>query len=192
MLPVGNGHSAIKLEDRFLQAIMRHIEHALNSRHADYIFPADMGHGHFLIPDDVWDKKIQPHLGADNFDQLVFRELTQNKNVRILYHTAEMFLTLGDISLLETLSDHEKQRNLNRNLVGHFDTLGKTEVKIRTAASPVVSSIEGYTKLAQDIDISASKDSCFPFLYRDKIHFFDISQFSLATGSDLASDTAYK
>ena len=44
---------------------------------------------------------------------------------------------------------------------------------------PVVNVVDsGYQRVAQDIDISASKDAYFPFLYKGRLYYFDISRFS--------------
>lgn len=176
MLPV-NDTLSIAVPWDFIFAVTRHIEEALEKGMADYVFLADMGHGHFYLPDTSrlfslpYDKKFEQH---------VFTEIVQSPNTKILYHTAEMFLFMGKQEDFNSLSEHEQYRNKTRNLVGEF-TVSESMTRYipYKFGEPVVYNIgSGYKKLAQDIDISASRNGAFPFMYKGKIHYFDISRFS--------------
>ncbi|MEE9550884.1 MAG: hypothetical protein V3W08_10875 [Candidatus Binatia bacterium] len=68
---------------RFIQNVVDHIEISLRRRYAHYIFMPDMGHGHFLVPEQYGE-------GLDGQGKLsYYNEILPNPSTKILYHTAE-------------------------------------------------------------------------------------------------------
>ncbi|SMF17400.1 hypothetical protein [Pseudobacteriovorax antillogorgiicola] len=182
MLPIGKNGEAIAVPERFLKALIAHVEKALAKGYADYIFLADFGHGHFHIPKDVFDRRLSALEGHEAYDAAVFDLIVNEPGVKILYHSAEMFLFFGAEKDFRSLSGPEQFRNLNRNLVGGFDQ-GK-ELSLADRGREPVSQLPGFAKVAQDLDLSASVNGCLPFEARGRRFYFDISRFSPGLSPD--------
>jgi hypothetical protein len=174
MMPV-NDSCELPVSWDFIFSIICHIEQALENKVADYIFLPDMGHGHFFLPENN-----NLFLSDDFSDEQVFTAILSSKNVKILYHTAEMFLFFGPKKEFYKLSLHEQFRNKTRNLLGSFYVCDTMISYISYQfGSPVVNSIgPDYRRVAQDIDISASINGAFPFTFKGELYYFDISRYS--------------
>ena len=174
MMPVTDS-SELPVPWDFIFSIICHIEQALEYNMADYIFLPDMGHGHFFLP-----RNHHLFLQKDISDEQVYTAVLNSKKLKILYHTAEMFLFFGTEREFMKLSSHEQFRNVTRNLVGSFvecDTM--VSYIPYPFGSPVVNSLgSDYRRVAQDIDISANKNGAFPFAWNGKLYYFDISRYS--------------
>jgi len=176
MMPIDDD-CELEISWDYIFAIICHIEEALAKGMADYIFLPDMGHGHFYLPTN---SHVFNSGDTHDYDRKVFKEILNSKQIKILYHTAEMFLFSGKTEDFTKLSPHEQYRNLTRNLLGSFSPEKNMTRFIRYEfGHPVVQNFDNqYQKVAQDIDISASKDGYFPFSYRGRLYYFDISRFS--------------
>ncbi len=161
----------------FIYAVTRHIEEALQKKMADYVFLADMGHGHFYLPKNSPVFSIADH---KDYQRAVFYQVLNSKKIKILYHTAEMFLFFGTRAEFAKLSPHEAYRNLTRNLIGSFEESDEMTryAPYKFGQSVVFNIGNQYQKVAQDIDISSSFDSCFPYQNKGKLFYYDISRFS--------------
>jgi hypothetical protein len=182
VMPLTKGSEEIIVSNGFLKGIIAHVEKAMAKGNADYIFLADMGHGHFFLPKATYEAELNTKtFSHGDYAKRVFEIATSEPDVLVLYHTAEMFLYLGPSEGLSKLPAWERHRNLTRNLVG--DLTNDANVRVipwEDTESPVINSIPGYEKVGPDIDISASVDGCFPFSVNGKTQYFDISRFSPA------------
>lgn len=176
MLPLGKDHDDLPVPDRFIKALITHVETALTQGYAEYVFLADLGHGHFYIPEDVFKQHINPKSPPREYERRIFEIVTQEKRVKIYYHSAEMFLNFSNENEFAKLPYFERFRNLHRNLVGAFDD-GYALRLDRVGREPG-SDLQGYTQVAQDIDLSSNKWSCIPFERLGRRMYFDISRFS--------------
>ena len=174
IMPINDSHE-LPVSWDFIYAVICHVEQALENKMADFIFLPDMGHGHFFLPENH-------HLFLNNnlSDENVFSAILNSKEVKILYHTAEMFLFFGTEKDFLKLSPHEQFRNKTRNLLGSFHICDTMISYIPYPfGSPVVNSIgSDYRRISQDIDISANRNGAFPFTFKGKFYFFDISRYS--------------
>ncbi len=153
----------VKIPEKFIANLTRHIEIALARGYADFLFYSDMGHGHLLFP-----KEQKP----ENKEALL-----SSPDLKILYHTGEL-LTLrsgkwfdGPLPSEPTLAWRYFSRNF---LADNIDGQNLAVLVHRGPGYNTVREIEGYAE--QDtFRVSASKDGCFPFRRNGKTYYFDLS-----------------
>ncbi len=164
-----------------LNIITKHIENALENRYADKIYFPDMGHGHFLIPEHIWETISEKYSLEEK--HLYYKALFNEPEVKILYHAAEQ------IQMTETfIDDLGNKRNSDallkdkaiqwryytRNIIGNLTT-GNLNVRLAsTEKFNTLTALPGYTK-RDSFHINANKNGCFPFKQNGKTLFFDLS-----------------
>lgn len=182
-----SGDSYAQIPDLFIQSIKAHLENALKRKYVDAIIFPDMGHSHYFIPQDFFDREIAP---LPTGQRARGYELMMNHaGLKILYHTAEQ-LTVHDEEK-KLLDDRVLQwRFYTRNLVGDNQQLGKMELLHNEGHSHNTAHEyeEGYRYWGAGFYVSVSKDGCFPFLRDGEIQYFDINFQGLASGSSSSGD----
>lgn len=171
----------VRIPDQFIKTISKHVEKAYERQYVDALIFPDMGHSHFLIPNDYYKKELEP-LPVSQFN-LLYEKIMQNPSVKVVYHTAEQLSVMDENKKL--LEDKKLQwRYFTRNLVGHNTAEPDLEIVNATANSPAntVSQIDfkNYNWWGGGFNIHASKNGCFSFKKDGKIFYYDLSLEDLA------------
>jgi hypothetical protein len=176
-----NNDQFAKVPARFIESIRAHIENALRRKYVDAIIFPDMGHSHYFIPQDFFNREIAP---LSTSERARGYELMMNHpGLKVLYHTAEQ-LTVHDEDK-KLLDDRVLQwRFYTRNLVGDNERLGKMELlHAETHSHNTAHDYDpGYRYWGAGFYVSVSKDGCFPFTRNAETQYFDINFTGLASG----------
>lgn len=180
----GQGNKVVRLSERFLKSITLHVERALQRGYVNFVFFPDMGHSHIHIPQSLWDSTIQ-HI---NDRTELYEKMLNHPDVRYLYHTAEQLKMLGEDK--KPVEDrHIQWRLYTRNLVGDNKAQGRLDFLFEpTSDVNTAHGEEGYRYWGGGFNIHSSQNGCFPYKYKDKIYYFDLSLEDLApstTGGDM-------
>jgi len=169
----------VKIDDTFIKSITKHIEVSLERRYADFIFFPDMGHSHLHLPEKDYDKLI--NITPNNTMYEVF---FANRNLKVLYHTAEKLAVRQGERFNGPFPQDPMLlwRYFSRNPVG--DNNGGENVFILFQQHDLdkyntVKDVPGYLEYSSGFDLSASKNGCFPYKFKEKIFYFDMSLESL-------------
>jgi hypothetical protein len=163
----------IVLTPLFIVSVRKHIEEALRLGYVNEIIFSDMGHSHFYVPQPFYDDVISKIPISDTF--LRYEKMLSHPELKILYHTAEQLNMLTDGRPME---DRKVQwRFYTRNLLGDNKGEGRLELIHQESSSHNTARgiMEGYRYWGAGFYISASKNGCFPFKYKDKTYYFDIN-----------------
>ena len=121
-----------------------------------------MGHVHILVPED-----------AD-----IVKPALQRKDIKFLYHTAELFqFKKGSLLDGELIGDTWLQwRYYSRNFVGELEEDKNLKV-VFAKDSPynTVRGLEGYRQV-ETLYMSSSEKGCFSYNHSGERMFFDISR----------------
>ena len=183
ILPVRESLSTthnITLSENFINNLTAHIETALGQRYAEEINFSDMGHSHFLIPKDYYDKKIRTSI-KDR--ALVYKTILDFKDTLFVYHTAEQLdMKVEKINEEYHLpkNDYLKHRYLTRNLIGYNNNSNKLDVvqveDLKKEYNTVGSKHNNkYKWFTAGYYMHASHQGCFPFKKFGTVYYFDIS-----------------
>lgn len=175
----------VKIPATFIKAIQRHVEKAFERDYVNALMFPDMGHSHFIIPEDLYQKVIDP-IPVNQFNVL-YEKMFAMKEMKVVYHTAEQIKVMDKEKRL--LEDKKLQwRYYTRNLIGQ--NLPEPDVEIFNATSQseanTVGEVTGYHWWGGGFNINASKDGCFAFKKDGKTFYFDLSLYDLesAPGSE--------
>lgn len=163
-----------KIPATFIKAVTRHIEKGFARGYVDAVLFPDMGHSHFLIPMDEYKRDIEP-LPVNQYNVL-YEKIMSNKNVKVVYHTAEQLRVTNEEKKL--LDDKYLQwRYYTRNLVGHNNVDPDIELVNATATSAAntMSEQSGYYWWGGGFNVHANKNGCFSYKRDGKTYYFDIS-----------------
>lgn len=170
-------NSEVSMPIEFAFSIKKHIEEALKREYTHAIIFPDMGHLHFFIPEEVYEKEISPISGFEQNKR--YNKMLRLPGLKMLYHTAEQIRMKDESNFL--LDDEMlRWRYYTRNLIG--DNKGERKLEIHKnleAKFNTVRDYPGYKYWGAGADFSASKDGCFPFEFKGQTYYFDISLESL-------------
>lgn len=160
----------VVLPKSFIEATRHHIERALERRYVDAVFFADMGHSHFFIPEEKYEKVYKP-IPPKEMNRL-YEKLLSDSEAVVLYHTAEQ---------LESSQDrHDLWRFFTRNLLGENKKGGEVYVLPAVEQSRnTLHNLPGYRYWGAGINVSASVDGCFEFFDGKMKRYFDLSLYDL-------------
>lgn len=162
----------VPISERFIGSVRTHIEKGLERRYAQAVFMSDMGHSHFLIPNDKYQAIYKEKSRSE-----VYQSIFDDPDVRILYHTAERMK-------FDDSDPHMGWRKNTRNLVGENRPGGDVFVAPGyDDKSHTLREMDGYTWFSAGFNISASKDGCFPFLDHGRSLNFDLSLYDVQDSS---------
>lgn len=189
VLPLNQGDQLgeVKVTDLFIKSVTRHVEVALKRKYAEYIFFPDMGHSHFFVPLDYYNRELRD-LPYDSTATL-YEKMLAHPDLKILYHTAEQ------LKMKEANGEVSRDRQLawrffSRNIVG--DNQGKGQLEVIYDASNSGNTVHEYQSdfyyWGAGFNISANQNGCFPFEVDGKIYYFDLSLSDLEHSE---SDTQY-
>jgi len=169
-----NPSKAIRLPLNHIELITRHIERALESGLAEFVFFPDMGHSHYLIPMSRWISTYQS-IPIPDVDVL-YETMFQDPSVKVLYHTAEQ-MTLLDADSGHPLPDRQLQwRFFTRNLVGANNEDGHVHpVHASDSRYNTLGDLPGYRFWGAGFYISSNKDGCFSYQTKTGTRYFDIT-----------------
>lgn len=168
----------IKIPASFIKAVQRHVEKAFERGYVDALMFPDMGHSHFIIPEALYQKVIDP-IPVNQFN-LLYEKMFAMKEMKVVYHTAEQIKVMDQEKKL--LDDKKLQwRYYTRNLIGQNLPEPDVEIFNATAQSEAntVGEVEGYHWWGGGFNINASKDGCFAFKKGNKTFYFDLSLYDL-------------
>lgn len=169
-----NPDKLIRLPQSHLELIVRHIEQALESGLAEFVFFPDMGHSHYLIPMERWQSIYQriPIPAVDTFYETLF----QDPDVKVLYHTAEQMTLLDEGSGRPLQDRHLQWRFFTRNLIGanrddgHVHPVHAPDSRFNTLGD-----LPGHRFWGAGFYISSNKDGCFSYQTKSGTRYFDIT-----------------
>jgi len=154
------------IPNHFIHSMLNHLKTGLENDWFNYIFWADLNHGHLFISEE-----LRGYYNNNSEGLEYFGEILKDNNLGILYHAAEHFCGLDP--------DNAKYIH-NRNIVGWFNSK-PTEIifpkpdtfpgrlKANTAGVP-----DGYSNVWW-IGVSASKNGVFSIEVNGEIIRLDIS-----------------
>ncbi|MCP4915137.1 MAG: hypothetical protein GY909_18605 [Oligoflexia bacterium] len=158
----------------YINSVRAHIETALRRGYVESIIFSDMGHQHFYIPQKYYDEVINPIPVKDK--NIRYEKMLANKDLKILYHTAEQLKMVEDKKLLD--NRHLQWRFYTRNIVGDNKEQGTLELIHQKDHSHNTAREydKGYRYWGAGLYISANKNGCFAFKDKEgKTKFFDIN-----------------
>jgi hypothetical protein len=170
------GTKALVMSPLFISSLRAHLEQALKQGHADFGFFPDMGHNHFLIPQDVWDNEYSQIKIHDR--NLFYQSIFADHRLKILYHTAEQ-LKMEDENRNLILDRYTQYRYYTRNVVGRND--GSKDLEIYYNNDPqrkfnTVGEVPGFYWWGAGVNFHSSENGCFEYKTADgKTMRFDIS-----------------
>jgi|SaaInlStandDraft_5_1057022.scaffolds.fasta_scaffold52387_2 hypothetical protein len=180
----------LKVPQRFIDSVTKHIEHALERKYVDFIFFSDMGHSHFFVPNNIYYSEIEPIPSSRQHE--IYQKFLNMKELKTLYHTAEQLKRYKESGKL--LDDPYLQwRHFTRNIVGSADNQRHLEIiqKVETIGNAASSYDKDYRYWGGGYNFSANKDGCFSYNYNGKKYFYDISFSDLGYEGSLYDESGY-
>lgn len=176
---------AVEVPLQVAEVIASHIEMALSRRFVDAVFFPDMGHSHFLIPDEVYEKDYAD-IPVKQYNQL-YQKLLTDERVMILYHTAEQLAFMDGETGKVKDEPYYQWRHKTRNLLAST----KLGVPLRVVENPdspanTVNELSGYRWWGAGFQISANHKGCFIYKHGAEERRFDISLFDLPSNQSFA------
>lgn len=168
-----------KIPALFIKSIKAHIENALKRKYVDAVIFPDMGHSHFFMKEDFFNRQIAPLPVSQR--ALGYERMMNNRDLKVLYHTAEQLTVhTADRTLIDNRS--LQWRFYTRNLVGDNRALGKMELLHAESHRHNTANEydEGYRYWGAGFYVSVSKDGCFAFTREGETQYFDINFTGLA------------
>lgn len=166
----------------FVHHLSHHVSEAHRLGYVDGVFFPDMGHSHFLIPDEHWATEYDP-IPIDKMS-LMYEKFFADPELKILYHTAEQLKTReADGSLVD---DRATQwRYYSRNLMADNNGRGALELlQNHESSANTAHGLPGHHWWGAGYNISAHEKGCIAYRDRqDVIRFLDLSLFDLETSA---------
>lgn len=181
MLPYDKSRgSQIALPELFIKSVQRHIEEALRLGYIDGVFFPDMGHSHFLIPEEKYRRDY--NLPNSQMAQL-YELFYADPELKIVYHTAEQLKMTDQKSRI--LNDRKIQwRFFSRNLVGDNRGEGRLELfQNPTHKHNTLGDVPGYYWWGAGFNLSANKNGCLAFRRGTELAYFDLSMYDLTSNN---------
>ena len=183
-----NSDKDIRIPKNFIESITKHVESALKRNYVDFIIFPDMGHSHYFIPQEFYDNVLEKFSREE--ENLRYEAMFSHPGLKILYHTAEQFKMKDENKKLVN-NRHMQWRYYTRNLVGDNKAQGHLEI-IHAADNDFNTARDydkGYKYWGSGFNISANQNGCFPFKYKGKTYYFDLSLKDLEPSSYSQSDS---
>jgi hypothetical protein len=168
------GTVTFKLTDRFVKSVIKHVEEGMKRGYVDALVFADMGHSHFFIPTEFYEKELAP-LDVSQRD-LMYEKMLAHPGLKVLYHTAEQMKMMDEDKKL--LDDRKIQwRFYTRNLVGDNQALGKIELlhEMDSSHNTARKYDDKHKYWGAGFNISIAKNGCFAFKRNGETYYFDLS-----------------
>jgi hypothetical protein len=174
---------AVEVPLQVAEVIASHMEMAISRRFVDAVFFPDMGHSHFLIPDQVYEKEYAD-IPVKQYNQL-YQKLLTDERVLILYHTAEQLAFMDGDQVKD--EPYYQWRHKTRNLLAST----KLGVPLRVVENPdspanTVNEVAGYRWWGAGFQISAHHRGCFVYKHGSEERRFDISLYDLPSNQSFA------
>lgn len=179
-LPYDAGRGGdIQISETFVQSIVRHVERAFELSYVDGVFFPDMGHSHFLIPEQIMKEKYDRYPIANMTG--MFQEMFKDERIKVLYHTAEQLKTLDEDGNVRN-DEKIKWRFKTRNIVGELKTTTDLVVLQNPASKAnTVNEVPGYFWWGGGFNLSAQKNGCFEYKAHGQTLYFDLSMYDLTS-----------
>ena len=177
VLPINNygGETTYaRLTKEFIQNVTDHIEQGLKNTYVNYIMFPDMGHSHIFIPQKFYEEVLASIPAGEK--HLRYEKMLAHEGVRFLYHTAEQLSMVDENGQLS--EDRKVQwRFFTRNLVGYNDGSKRVELlhNEEHGHNTARSYHPGYRYWGAGFNITGTSKGCFPYQYKGKTYYFDLS-----------------
>lgn len=180
VLPLKSWGGDVILSEKFIDAVVWHIEYALERGLAEHVFLPDMGHTHLQIPDELWQKRYT-HYDFPAQAAQFYTDLFNDPRLELLYHTAEKYdyNLRRDANRNIIIDDpYLRTRYETRNLFGENRRGGRVYTRSLTDRTQfnTVRSIDGYQYFGAGFYIHANKNGCFSYRKNGRVYRFDINQ----------------
>lgn len=181
----GDSRKEMVLPERILKSVRAHIEKSLKREYVDAIIFPDMGHSHYFIPQEFYDREIAPIPSSQK--ALKYEKILAHEGLKILYHTAEQLKMVKEVDGKKKLIEDRvtQWRFYTRNLIGdnkmqgHMEFVHNEEHSHNTARSYE----EGHKYWGGGFYISASEKGCFVYKHKGETYYFDMNFSGLAQAS---------
>lgn len=170
--------SDIKVPLSFVNKISEHLKRVLKMNLAKSINLSDLGHGHFLIPEEVAKELKDLNLGYEDSHEFVIN----HPKLKILYHAAERLQKLDDD--FNPVTNLESRYFISvRNIIGDFSTGEVVTLPDDGTPYNTQRKIEGYTSY-WTINFSWNKNACFKVETKQDSFFIDFTFSSYRSDPD--------
>lgn len=162
------GAGEFALPPAFLTTTTRHLEIALERGYANFVFYSDLGHGHLLLPEK--ELAALPRNPSEAFEIAL-----RSKNLKVLYHTAELVKLREGVSGPLTTDPWLAWRYHSRNFVA--DNVSGENLAVLFAPPPAFNTVRdlpGYRELGT-FYVSGNESGCFSFTQGGRQLRFDLS-----------------
>lgn len=167
----------VVLPASFVASVRAHIENALRLEYIDAVFFPDLGHSHFLVPQDRWEDKYNK-IPSGEMSRL-YTEMMSDPDLQVLYHTAEQLRMHNEQKELDQ-NRRLQERFYSRNLVGDNKAEGRLELlQNREHKVNTVGEVPGYYWWGAGFNVSANENGCFVYNDRGVERYFDLSLYDL-------------
>lgn len=170
-------NNRVRMPIQFAYSVKRHIEEGLKRDYVQVVTFTDMGHSHFLVPQEAWDNEIGPIPPSEQ--NRTYEAMLNHPGLKILYHTAEQ-LKMKDENNKLLEDEFLKWRYYTRNLVGDNRGEGRMEIHKELERNfNTVGSAEGYRYWGGGFYVNATQNGCFFYEHKGEKYYFDLSFHSL-------------
>jgi hypothetical protein len=173
----GDSRKMMVVPDRILKSVRAHIEQSLKRGYVDAIIFPDMGHSHYFVPQEFYDRQIAPLPVSDK--ALVYEKMLSHEGLKILYHTAEQLHMVEKVDGKKKIIDDRmtQWRFYTRNLIGDNKMQGHMEFIHNETHSHNSGRTydKGYRYWGGGFYISASEKGCFVYKHKDETFYFDMN-----------------
>lgn len=176
--PYGGEEQKVKLSDRFIKSVIKHVEEGLKRGYIDSLIFPDMGHSHLFVDREFYENKVKSIPVKETHRK--YELMLNHPETRFLYHTAEQLSMVNEDRSLK--DDRKLQwRFFTRNLVGGNKALGKIELlhNEEHQHNTARDYDEGYRYWGAGYYIHGTKKGCFSYQREGKTFYFDLSLKSL-------------
>lgn len=167
----------VRVPEKFILNVIGHVEESLRLNYIDAVIFPDLGHSHFFVPADIYDREIRPLPGEVE----AYEKMFALPELKVIYHTGEQ-LKFKDEN--ETLLPDEliRWRYYVRNIVGDNSGARRIEIHLNpTAKFNTVKDLNGYEYYGAGFNISSSESGCFAYQDGGRRRYFDLSLHDLPT-----------
>jgi hypothetical protein len=157
-----HNNQTIAVDELFITHLIQIIESALNQSFADFLYYGDMGHAH------IFERvSTQPKSKTE--------ELLKNKEMKLLFHVAELFEFKKNRSKEFSTNPWLVDRYNKRNFLATNDTNSLLKILFEPPPSfNTVRKIDNHQEVSA-LYFSANKNGCFYYVYKGVTYNFDIS-----------------
>lgn len=150
--------------EQFINRTLVHLRQMLESNTALFLFRLDAFHGHFFVPEDIFDSRYKSVDDAVETTKL----LVEEDSLGVLYHNSEHFEP-------DPHKPEEVQRHARRNVVGYYDGRPLLFLPLPKTIGTAANEPEGNRSVGPPLTFAAHKNGAFHITVEGKEIRLDIS-----------------